>query len=73
VIRQIQALLQRTPFQPFIIVSTSGQEYRVDHPENAAILGGLVVVALEGEGVASLAGLHIAAVKDLAADAAQRM
>jgi 20S proteasome alpha/beta subunit len=65
VLKQIADLLARTPFEPFSIVTTSGREYRVDHPENAAIVGGRVVVALPNEeGVVTLGGPHIAASKD---------
>ncbi|HEY2342383.1 MAG TPA: hypothetical protein VGH90_05100 [Chthoniobacteraceae bacterium] len=70
-LQQILILLRGQPFHPFSIVTTSGDEYAVDHPENAAIVGGRVVVALPGQdaGVATLAGLHITAIKDLAKDA----
>jgi hypothetical protein len=64
-VQQIALLLARTPFEPFSIVTTSGHEFRVDHPENAGIIGGRVVVALpDEEGVVTLGGLHIAAIKD---------
>ena len=64
-LKQLADLLARTPFEPFSIVTTSGREYRVDHPENAAIVGGRVVVALpDEEGVVTLGGLHIAEIKD---------
>jgi hypothetical protein len=64
-VKQIGRLLARTPFEPFSIVTTSGHEYPVDHPENAAIVAGRVVVALPNdEGVVTLGGLHIAEIKD---------
>jgi hypothetical protein len=64
-LKQIAELLKRTPFEPFAVVTTSGQEYRVEHPENAAIVGGRVVVALPGgEGVTTLSGLHITEIKE---------
>ncbi len=63
--KHIAELLLRTPFEPFSIVTTSGREYRVDHPENAAIVGSRVVVALpDNEGVVTLGGLHIAEIRD---------
>jgi hypothetical protein len=66
-LKQIAELLARIPFQPFAIVTTSGREYRVDHPENAAIVGGRIAVALPNdEGIVTLAGLHIAEIKDFA-------
>jgi hypothetical protein len=64
-VQQVAQRLARTPFEPFSIVTTSGHEFRADHPENAAIVAGRVVVALPGgDGVATLGGLHIAAIKD---------
>jgi hypothetical protein len=64
-LKHIAMLLVRTLFEPFSIVTTSGHEYRVDHPENAAIVAGRLVVALpDNEGVVTLGGLHIAEIKD---------
>jgi hypothetical protein len=64
-VKQIAELLARTPFEPFSVVTTTGREYRVDHPENAGIIGGKVVIALPNdEGVVTLSGLHIAEIKD---------
>jgi hypothetical protein len=64
-LKQIAELLARTPFEPFFILTTTGREYRVDHPENAAIVASRVVVALPGdEGVVTLSGLHIAEIRD---------
>ncbi len=70
-LQQIVAFLQRAPFAPFAIVTTSGSEYRGDHPENAAIVAGRVVVALPGDvaGVVTLARLHIAEIKDFSKNA----
>ena len=65
-IRQIAALLVRVPFEPFAVITTSGHEYRVDHPENAAIIAGRLAVALPNdEGIVTLANLHISEIKDL--------
>ena len=64
-VKQIAELLARTPFEAFSIGTTTGREYRVGHPENAAIVGGRVVVASpDDEGVVTLSGLHIAEIKD---------
>jgi len=69
-LKQIAALLVRTPFEPFSIVTTSGNEYRVEHPENAAVVGPRVVVMLPGGGgVVTLGGLHIAEIKDFSQSA----
>lgn len=67
-LRQIAELLARTSFEVFSIVTTTGREYRVEHPENAAIVAGRVVVALpQDEGVVTLSGLHIAEIKEFSA------
>jgi hypothetical protein len=64
-IKQIAELLARLPFEPFAVITTSGREYRVDHPENAAIVAGRLAVALPNdEGIVTLANLHIAEIKD---------
>jgi hypothetical protein len=64
-IQQIAKLLTRTPFHAFAIVTTNGNEYRVDHPENAAIVAGRLVVALPNdEGIVTLGKLHLAELKD---------
>lgn len=64
-LEQIAKLLERTPFHPFSIVTTNGNEYRVDHPENAAIVARRLVVALPNdEGVVTLSTLHVAELKD---------
>jgi hypothetical protein len=66
-IKQIIELLMRVPFEAFAIVTTSGREYLVDHPENAAIVAGRVAVALPNdEGIVTLANLHISEIKDFA-------
>ena len=66
----IAELLARTPFEPFAILTTTGREYRVDHPENAAIVAHLVVVALPGgDGAVTLSALHIAEIKDFSKSA----
>jgi hypothetical protein len=45
-LEQIRELLKNAPFKPFEIHCSSGSTFRVDHPENAAIVGHFVVVAL---------------------------
>jgi len=51
------------PFQPFQVRASNGEVFRVDHPENAAVVGGRVVIAWEdGDGVHMLSPLHIVAV-----------
>ena len=49
-LEQIRFYLQQTPFQPFQIRCSSGDVFRVEHPENAAIVKHTVMVALpEGD------------------------
>lgn len=63
-IKSIAPLLKQVPFVPFSIVTTSGHEYRVDHPENGAVVGSFVVVSLpEEDTLITLTGLHISGVK----------
>ena len=58
--------LRVTPFQPFEIRWSSGDVFRVDHPENAAIVGRNVAVLLpDGENAIVLCALHIAGVSGL--------
>jgi hypothetical protein len=62
-IKEIRQHLDATPFEPFEIRSSNGEVYRVGHPENAAVVGGRVIVArADGEGVHVLSALHIVAV-----------
>ncbi len=62
-LEQIRGFLKRAPFNPFEIHCSSGEVYRVDHPENAAIVGGFVVVALPGGKKAMMISpLHITGV-----------
>jgi len=55
--------LKATPFKTFEIHCSSGEIFRVEHPENAAIVGHQVVVALaDGEDAVMLSPLHISGV-----------
>ena len=65
-LKQIRLYLQQTPFRPFEIRCSSGDVFRVEHPENAAIVGGTVTVLLpDGENAIMLSGLHIVGVGGL--------
>jgi hypothetical protein len=44
----VRAFKQRTPFQPFTIVTVAGQRYEVDHPEAIAVRDGLALFAGPG-------------------------
>ncbi len=45
----VRAFKQRTPFQPFTVVTVSGQRYEVDHPEAIAVRDGLALFAAPGD------------------------
>ena len=62
-LQQIRFFLKSTPFTPFAVHCSSGEVFRVEHPENAAIVGNHVVVALpDGENAVMLSPLHITGV-----------
>jgi hypothetical protein len=62
-LQQIRLYLKSTPFAPFAIHCSSGEDFRVEHPENAAIVGHQVIVALpDGENAVMLSPLHITGV-----------
>ncbi len=63
-LKQIAALLARSPFEGFSILTTDGREYRIEQLEAAAIVADRVVVTLPGEGAVTLSRLHIAAIND---------
>lgn len=65
-LQQIRMFLQQTPFQPFQIRISSGDVFRVEHPENAAIVKHSVLVALpEGDEAIMLSALHIVCVSGI--------
>lgn len=65
-LEQIRFYLRQTPFQPFKIRCSSGDFFRVDHPENAAIVKHTVLVALpEGDEAIMLSPLHIVGVSGI--------
>ena len=62
-LKQIQLLLHQVPFQPFEIRCSSGDIFRVEHPENAAVVNHFVTVAMpDGENAIMLSALHIVGV-----------
>ena len=62
-LEQIRRHLRFAPFQPFEIHTSSGEIFRVGHPENAAVLNHWVAVAMpDGENMAMVSALHIVAV-----------
>ena len=61
----IRQLLQAGPFEPFVIVTNSGNRYRVASADHADInpQGSRVVVWFDDESSVTLSGLHIAALE----------
>jgi hypothetical protein len=64
-ITDIKRSLQAHPFEPFVIVTNSGDHYRVATPDHADInpAGTRVVIWFDDESNVTVAGLHIAAVE----------
>jgi hypothetical protein len=62
-LEQIRQRLRETPFQPFEVHCSSGAVFRVEHPENAAVVAHTVTIALpDGENSITLSPLHIVGV-----------
>ena len=61
-IADVRQFLQAGPFEPFFIVTSSGNRYRVASPDHADInpQGSRVVVWFEDDSSVTLSGLHIA-------------
>ncbi|HEV7404919.1 MAG TPA: hypothetical protein VGO11_18395 [Chthoniobacteraceae bacterium] len=65
-LEQIRMYLNQTPFLPFQIRISSGDVFRVEHPENAAIVKRTVLVALpDGDEAIMLSALHIVGVSGM--------
>jgi hypothetical protein len=45
----IKELLERSPFEPFVIVTSSGEKYLIDNPHAVALMTGRVFVAPKNE------------------------
>jgi hypothetical protein len=57
----IRELLRRQPFIPFTVHMTSGESYRVTHPEQVFVTKGLLLIYYEVEDcIAYWSFLHIA-------------
>lgn len=62
-LEQIRLLLRATPFSAFRIHTSAGEVFDVDHPENCAIVGRWIVVALpDGIDAIMLSPLHVSGV-----------
>ena len=64
-IADIRQFLQSRPFEPFVIVTSSGNRYRIPRADHATInpQGSRVVVWFDDESGVIISGLHIAAVE----------
>ena len=71
-IADIRQLLDARPFEPFFIVTSSGQRSRVDSPDHADInpRGSRVVVWFNDDSSVTVLGLHITAIEKQATQAA---
>ena len=59
-LEQVRQFLKNAPFKAFEIRCSSGEVFRVEHPENAAIVGQQVVVALaDGKNAIMISPLYI--------------
>lgn len=61
----IRQLLEAGPFEPFFIVTSPGNRYRVASADHASInpQGSRVVVWFDDESSVTMSGLHIAALE----------
>ena len=64
-IGDIRQFLHTGPFEPFVIVTSSGNRYRVPSADHATInpQGSRVVIWFDDESGVIISGLHIAAVE----------
>ena len=70
-------LLRRRPFEPFRVVTSSGQTYEIRHPEMAWPIRNGLYVGLGGRGrlperAAFVSLLHISAIETLPGNGARR-
>ena len=66
----IRQLLRNQPFMPFEIHSSSGDVYKVRHPEQVLVAGNrLIIYYPENDQIAFCSFMHVANVLQLAASA----
>jgi hypothetical protein len=65
VIGDIQRLLKAKPFQPFSVVTSAGQKYRVPTPDHAGFnpRSTRLVVWFDDDSSVTLSGLHLTALE----------
>jgi hypothetical protein len=68
-IADVRQHLHAGPFEPFVIVTSSGQRYRVPSADHAGISpnGGRVVIWFDDDSGVTISGLHIVAIEKGAA------
>ena len=64
-ITDVQRLLAARPFEPFSVVSSGGQQYRVASPDHATVnpQGSRLLVWFDDDSEVIVSGLHIAAIE----------
>jgi hypothetical protein len=67
-IADVRHHLKAGPFEPFVIVTSSGHRYSVDTADHAGVHphGSRVVIWLDDDSSVTVAGLHIAAIEKTA-------
>jgi len=61
--QSMRLFLNAKPFEPFVVVMSSGQRYEVRHPENAVLTKTkIVIIDPEADTVAICGLLHVATV-----------
>ena len=68
-IAEVRQHLQAGPFEPFVIITSSGHRYRIASADHASInpQGSRVVVWFDDDSSVTISGLHIVAIKKEAA------
>ncbi len=71
---EVRKLLHAVPFQPFLVKTSDGKQYRVKHPDFVAISpkGGRLTLFDDEETTTTVSALHIVAVEPVRAKARSR-
>ena len=59
----IKDLLERSPFEPFVIVTSSGEKYLIEDPHSVALMSGRLFVAPKNEKWAFVSNHQITALE----------